>query len=1110
MSRGPRLVAETNPLPHVLSTVVDVPVQSITDGVSEGSSTPVKTGHILLRSDASVQRQVLTCVPDDIVVTSHHGLSLEMALFPFLFFHGTGHYDGSMTLKNYMKMRMLMSFSVFTLFKPYLLVMFQVYQAVILATQVRSLVLSKSLHDYSKQHPEASPEDAMRNAIKWTIPPTVEGSPGYHRTQLQDLLCRVEEWGVPDLFMTLTADETSQLRFEEINGLDAFLERFGASLNWQDAPVECSRLFLGRYKAFMKEWIDGPESAQILGRVLHHITRLEVQHRGSLHVHVLLWIHEDDIERVANEIIAYVPAIWNPTAEAFVPPSPGSDPLRYKLYKIIMRKHMHKCTPWAGKADGCRDDKGRCKMLFPFDVSPSVNTTFDPKIMRYVYCRLRHCDRNVVPYHPTLALVWNASTNLQRITGTAWSIYVLKYSMKSEPIGKLDLGPEVAARLHLQDVPLDTLRLISNVVCAKPVSPAEAAVLMLQENLISVSAKGKVFYVCSTMPTQRSFLLRSNRPCTHPIDKYVQRPEALGDVTFMCYFKEYTIEAKRCNAGDYVGEDMAGKHVYRLRDRRLVRFTDYSPSSNSEGFFYQLLLSHVPFAIEADLITEGNNAEAPYMYECIIRGVFNTADELEHHVNEYARLHLYDAQYRVQLYESLTASLQGITHGPLSEAFVFDASALGGPREVARAPHQSWIEDLAPFDTAELSDEQSHVMDAILADPHGLHAISGVPGSGKTFLIKCIARAMSRENRVVRVSATTGAAAARLGPFATTCHSSFSLPINDDYVPSLARTNPRFEEIIGTDVFIIDEMSMLTAQNLDLILRRIYEAVKFVHPEATQHDFMQHKCVILVGDHGQLPAVCRCRLPHGEMCMACHFSKARPWALVKKHRLGRSIRQAGDAEYASFLDTIRESTPSPEVCHEVFGDRKVALPEAMDLAENGVPVLTSHLEDAATYNREVLDRLFTYTKRSLRMSTNASGVTDMTEWLHKDGFETIEEVAVGAKVMLLKNVACKKGLVNGATGEVIALKERAGDIYRIDVRLDGAGDMVHSILRSLYHRTYHDGKCYYKATFPMQLGYSYTIHKCQGATLADGAIVHIRKSFAPGMAYVALSRVPMR
>ena len=127
-------------------------------------------------------------------------------------------------------MRMLQAFSVFIMFKPYLLLMFQVRQAHLIHNNVKPMVLTKSMVDYRRQNPEAIEKDVMSNAIKWNVPASMPGSPANHRNQSQDLLCRVDEWGLPDFFLTLTADETSEMRFEEINELDEFLRCFGASL----------------------------------------------------------------------------------------------------------------------------------------------------------------------------------------------------------------------------------------------------------------------------------------------------------------------------------------------------------------------------------------------------------------------------------------------------------------------------------------------------------------------------------------------------------------------------------------------------------------------------------------------------------------------------------------------------------------------------------------------------------------------------------------------------------------------------------------------------------------------------------------------------------------
>ena len=169
ISRGPRVITETNPLPIVLSTAIDVPVPMLLEGGHRDMSVPIKAGDIALRMGSVDVRSPLMLMPGE-VVQDVGELTIETAMFPFLFPHGTGAFDNGMTFTSYLRMRMLQAFSVFTLFKPYLLLMFQVRQAILLRNQVKALVLSKSIVDYKRRHPGCSAEDALANAVKWTVP----------------------------------------------------------------------------------------------------------------------------------------------------------------------------------------------------------------------------------------------------------------------------------------------------------------------------------------------------------------------------------------------------------------------------------------------------------------------------------------------------------------------------------------------------------------------------------------------------------------------------------------------------------------------------------------------------------------------------------------------------------------------------------------------------------------------------------------------------------------------------------------------------------------------------------------------------------------------------
>ena len=117
------------------------------------------------------------------------------------------------------------------------------------------------------------------------------------------------------------------------------------------------------------------------------------------------------------------------------------------------------------------------------------------------------------------------------------------------------------------------------------------------------------------------------------------------------------------------------------------------------------------------------------------------------------------------------------------------------------------------------------------------------------------------------------------------------------------------------------------------------------------------------------------------------------------------------------------------------------------------------------------------------------------------GLEAELVVAVGARVMLRRNIDTKHGLVNGAIGTVVNIASQ-----HVTVKFDHISEpceleMVRSkfILLKSFH--------IYRKQFPLILAYAVTIHKCHGLSL-DCAIVDLsRKVFCAGMAYVALSRV---
>jgi len=109
--------------------------------IMRNNDNPFKTERLLVREDGMCTNPTLN-------------MSLEKALFPFLFPHGCGAYDGIGGLLPYLKQRMSTLFFVFTLYPPYLLLMYQMQQAIQLLNVTKHLCLERDVQKLKCQHPQ--------------------------------------------------------------------------------------------------------------------------------------------------------------------------------------------------------------------------------------------------------------------------------------------------------------------------------------------------------------------------------------------------------------------------------------------------------------------------------------------------------------------------------------------------------------------------------------------------------------------------------------------------------------------------------------------------------------------------------------------------------------------------------------------------------------------------------------------------------------------------------------------------------------------------------------------------------------------------------------------
>jgi hypothetical protein len=92
--------------------------------------------------------------------------------------------------------------------------------------------------------------------------------------------------------------------------LESIIKTFGEEFKWKDYPVECTHLFHAWVMDFLQKYILYKDNG-ILGQVQYHMIRYKVQHRLSLHAHIIFWLHPEDLASVSNDILIYIPAIYD-------------------------------------------------------------------------------------------------------------------------------------------------------------------------------------------------------------------------------------------------------------------------------------------------------------------------------------------------------------------------------------------------------------------------------------------------------------------------------------------------------------------------------------------------------------------------------------------------------------------------------------------------------------------------------------------------------------------------------------------------------------------------------------------------------------------------------
>jgi len=391
--------------------------------------------------------------------------------------------------------------------------------------------------------------------------------------------------------------------------------------------------------------------------------------------------------------------------------------------------------------------------------------------------------------------------------------------------------------------------------------------------------------------------------------------------------------------------------------------------------------------------------------------------------------------------------------------------------------------------------------------------LTGKAGTGKTTLLREIIRTTHKNTVVV---APTGIAALNAG--GVTIHSMFQLPFAA-FVPDFGHL-PYFSEslkfetretlkhhfkmrgeklavIKNLELLVIDEVSMLRADLLDAMDFMLRSVRHIAKPFGGVQ-------VLFIGDLLQLPPVVKQeewavlkQYYKGMFFFHSHVVQQNPPLYIE---LSKIYRQT-DTEFIGVLNNLRNNVVTQD---DVKLLNAFVEPGFNAQEHTGYITLTTHNSKADTINTTALEDI-----KGETFVYKPEIVDDFPEKIYPVDGEL--KLKVGAQVMFIKNdLSPEKRYFNGKIGVIKSLSgeevlvhfpeenvtieaekyEWKNVRYRVD---EVTKEITEEVLGTFVH-------------YPLKLAWAITVHKSQGLTF-DKAVLDVSGVFAPGQAYVALSRL---
>ena len=383
--------------------------------------------------------------------------------------------------------------------------------------------------------------------------------------------------------------------------------------------------------------------------------------------------------------------------------------------------------------------------------------------------------------------------------------------------------------------------------------------------------------------------------------------------------------------------------------------------------------------------------------------------------------------------------------------------------------------------------------DVLEALKHSNVFLTGGAGVGKSYITNEVISHYRKAGRQVVALGSTGVSAVNIGGF--TVHSFFLFGISSNF-DELTQHDKRIKRRLGslkkilksTDLIIIDEISMVSADLLEMISYRL-----------NTYGYLGK--ILFVGDFFQLPPVRKQRSENDVFGEKLYAFESMAWERFDLTVIVLSrMKRTQDAAFTHILSQVRKG-----ICDEEVIAYMIQLWNNEVSGEDPTVLFGRNFEAEKT-NRRRLDELDT--EETILFAT-----IEMFGKVHEKKLEAwknllpiSEQLTLKEGVPVLFTVNKWGKFVNGERGILRTIEddylivEKEKEYIRVERHdfelLDMVGKEDGSIetvsLATL-------------SQFPLKLAYAVTIHKSQGMSI-DTLVCNVDDIFAPSQFYVAISR----